>query len=278
MLAGQTLPNPLPDVIIHLEVWQDEGFRGVSPGDEMMKINVDLTRQWLDWAARQGVRRFVFLSSIMAVSPGPGKRFEDALPETSDTYGGSKARAEALVREWALGDAHRIAVILRPAPVYGPDEGTNLEAFVRRVIAGRPSLLGAGLTLRSVVSRANLGAAVAFCLARAELGCTVYNVTDAVPLSSAELAATVASVAAAPRPRSVPMWLARLFAPVGDAVSAVLGRGLPISSARLREATTPTDFPCERLLRAGFVHPQSTREGLEELVAWVRKQPPTGRR
>jgi hypothetical protein len=29
-------------------------------------------------------------------------------------------------------------------------------------------------------------------------------------------------------------------------------------------------FPCDKLVAAGFRHPQTTRDGLAEMVAWAR--------
>jgi hypothetical protein len=61
-------------------------------------------------------------------------------------------------------------------------------------------------------------------------------------------------------------------APVGDAIEALAGRDFPLTSARLRAIRETTIFPCDKLLAAGFRHPQTTREGIAEMVAWARGQ------
>ena len=37
----------------------------------------------------------------------------------------------------------------------------------------------------------------------------------------------------------------------------------------IRETTM---FPCDKLIAAGFVHPQTTREGIAEMVTWARER------
>ena len=258
------------DAVVHLEVKQHVPRPTPADVAEFAAVNVGGTREWLEWAAGQGVSRFVFLSSIKAVAPGSGPMTEDSPAEHASPYGRSKAEAEKAVREWAAADAGRTAVILRPAPVYGPGNEANLAAFVRQILAGKPCLIGRGETRKSVVSRTNLCAAIAFAAEKPGPGCHVFNVSDADTLTLAELAAMIADLGHAPQPRQIPAWLAAAVAPVGDVIEALAGRDFPLTSARLRAIRETTIFPCDKLLAAGFRHPQTTREGIAEMVAWAR--------
>lgn len=252
-------------VIVHLEVLQD----GAGDAAALERVNVGGTAEWLEWAARGGIARVVFMSSMLAVAARGGPILEDAPPATGDSYGATKARAEAAVRAWAAWPG-RGAVILRAAPVYAPEAGSNLLALVRRVRAGRPVLLGRGEALRSVVSRRNLAAAVLFALSGPG-GCEVYNVADPRPLPMRELAATVAELAGAPPPRALPEWLATAAAPLGTLCGWMTGWTPPVTLARLRELRTEVDVRCDRLVAAGYRHPETTREGLAALVAYVTR-------
>jgi UDP-glucose 4-epimerase len=264
-------PSPLPDAVIHLEVEQTVPKPSAADPGAVDRVNVGGTRAWLDWAAEHGVRCFVFISSIQAAVPASARGTEESPLSSAATYGGSKARAEAEVRAWAESGAGRCAVILRPAAVYGPDPASNLLPFARRVIAGRRSLVGAGATPRSVVSRTNLTAAIAFALAAPKAGCAIYQVSDPQPTTVVDLATMIAELAHAPPPRSIPRWLAACATPIGDLVGMVTGRELPLSSARLTALQSASHFPSDRLVAAGFVHPQSTREGLAEMLAWMAR-------
>ena len=265
VLAG-TADAAHADAIIHLEVKQHAPRPTPADIDDFERVNVGGTRAWLDWAARHGVRRFVFTSSIKAVALSPRPQFEQAALEPDTPYGASKARAERLVREWAKGDAARAAVILRPAPVYGPSNEANLAAFVRQIRAGRPCLVGAGTTRKSIVSRANLAAALEFAALEAQPGVEVFNASDREAPSLAELADMIATLAGGPPPRRVPGVVARMLAPVGDLVALVTGCDFPLTTARLRAMEETSVFPCDKLVAAGFRHPQTTREGLAEML------------
>jgi nucleoside-diphosphate-sugar epimerase len=258
------------DAVVHLEVKQH--VPRPTPADiaEFEAVNVGGTRDWLAWAERHGVDTFVHLSTIKAVVAGDGATDEAAPPETVAPYGRSKARAEAEVRRWAAIGATRRAVILRPAPVYGPGNEANLAAFVRQILAGRPCLVGGGATRKSIVSRTNLAAAIEFALRTTAVGCATYTVSDRDAPTLAELAGIIADLGDAAAPRRIPALVAALVAPVGDGVEWLTGRSFPLTTARLRAIRETTVFPCDRLVAAGFRHPQTTREGLAEMVAWAR--------
>ena len=256
--------------IVHLEVRQHVPRPTPADCDDFETVNVQGTREWLDWAARHGVRRFVFASSVKAVGPAAGPHFENDTRAADTPYGRSKARAEREVRAWAAGGPTRTAVILRAAPVYGPGNQANLAAFVRQILAGRPCLVGRGEQRKSIVSRSNLAAAIEFAATRGTPGCEVFNVSDPETPTLAELAAMIADLAGVAKPRRIPELFARCVAPLGDLVGILTGRDFPLTSARLRSIGETSIFPCDRLVAEGFRHPQSTREGLAEMVAWAR--------
>jgi len=274
--AGQDGGHGGPiDALVHMEVKQHVPRPTPADVEEFRRGNVAGTRDWLEWAARQGVGRVVFTSSIKAVPAHDGEEAVGVAADPGSDYGRSKADAERLVQDWALAAPGRSAVILRPAPVYGPGNEANLAAFVRQILSGRPCLVGRGDTRKSVVSRTNLAAAIEFAAAsRGEVlgreSLQVFNVSDRDTHSLAELAGLIAEIAGAPPPRRIPAAVAGCLASVGDTATWVTGRDFPLTSARLRAIRETSIFPCDKLVAAGFRHPQSTREGLAELVAAMR--------
>ena len=258
------------EAVVHLEVRQHVPKPTAADLESFEQVNVGGTQDWLDWATRQGVRRFVCVSSIKAVAPASSPRLEEAPLETAANYGGSKARAEERVRRWAAADPRRTASILRPAPVYGPGNEANLAAFVRQIRAGRPCLVGRGATCKSVVSRTNLAAAIGFALGLTGSGCETFNVSDRETYSLNDLATLIAKLAAAPPPRRVPAWLACCVAPLGDLFCTLSGRDFPLTSSRLRAIEEVSIFPCDKLVAAGYVHPCSTQDALHEMLQWMK--------
>ena len=69
--------------------------------------------------------------------------------------------------------------------------------------------------------------------------------------------------------RSMPAALAWPVAWLGD-VALSLGVRFPINRARLKALIETTYFTSEKLIRVGFRHPCSTRDGIADMVRWYR--------
>ncbi len=77
----------------------------------------------------------------------------------------------------------------------------------------------------------------------------------------------IADLAGSPAPRSMPRFLAGCAAALGDLIPGITGREMPLTTARLRTLDEESVFSSGDLVAAGFRHPQTTQDGLEELVA-----------
>lgn len=85
------------------------------------EVNVHGTRRLIEQAAKIGVRRVVFMSSIKVNGEGtsPGQRYtEDDPPQPVDAYGVSKLEAEQVLREVSAVTGCEV-VILRPPLMCG---------------------------------------------------------------------------------------------------------------------------------------------------------------
>jgi len=257
------------DVIIHLEVKHHVGCPTAADRDGFTAVNVEGTKTWLDWADRHGVNRFVLASSVKAVHQSGGICDENAPLETSDAYGSSKAAAEEAVRSWANAARDRAAPILRFAPVYGPGNEANAASFARQILRGKPCLIGSGRAQKSLVSLRNAVAAIEYAAARNEPGCMVFNVSDVGSISLKDLAGLISAAARAPQPRHVPWLIGACAAKLGDAGELIARREFPLNSRKLTTLTTDSVFPADKLLAAGFVPPQTTADGIQEMVQWL---------
>lgn len=99
--------------------------------DDLLAVNTEGTRNVFTAAAKCGVARFVYLSSILAANPH------------SSLYAKSKLDAERLLQA-SVADGRGIRVsIIRPGNVYGVGMQGNLRAFIRLAIGGIIPLLPA---------------------------------------------------------------------------------------------------------------------------------------
>jgi nucleoside-diphosphate-sugar epimerase len=152
-------------------------------------VNVDGTVAVARQAARAGVRRFIFLSSIKVngeeTAPGMPFRAGDAATPV-DAYGISKLEAELRLREIAVTTTMEI-VIIRPALVYGPGVKANFLAMMRWLHKGLPVPLEGIHNQRSFIALDNLVSLILLCIAHPAAANQVLLAADGEDLSTSEL-------------------------------------------------------------------------------------------
>jgi nucleoside-diphosphate-sugar epimerase len=268
-----TLSKSRGDIVVHLEAKHHLPEPTASDVEEFESVNVKGTQNWLAWCERNGVGRFIFFSSIKAVRPAETELTEEAPGPPESPYGASKWRAEQFVRRWAAAVPDRCALILRPAVVYGPGNEANIFAFVAAIARGRFCLVGRNENLKSVISVTNLCAAVKHVASRMQPGVQIYNLVDRETYTVRRLAEMISNCHGNPQPpRSFPLSIGRMAARLGDIMVRLTGRSAPLTTPRLKALLETSHFSGARLLSTGFVHPQTTEEGLEETVAWFKSK------
>jgi UDP-glucose 4-epimerase len=147
------------DCVIHLaarvHVMRE---READPLAAFRAMNVEATLNLARQAAKAGVRRLVYVSSIKVngETTAEGRPFQaDDAPAPQDPYGRSKAEAEQSLLE--LGEQTGLEiVIIRPPLVYGPGVGANFRLLMRWAASGIPSPFGCCRNSRSLVYVGNL--------------------------------------------------------------------------------------------------------------------------
>jgi nucleoside-diphosphate-sugar epimerase len=184
------------DVIVHLaarvHVMRDAAS---DPLQEFRRINVAGTINLARQAAAQGVRRFVFVSSIKVNGEitAPGCRFSaDLAPAPQDPYGISKLEAENGLKEVAR-QAGMELVTIRPPLVYGPGVKGNFRSMMRWLHAGIPLPLGAIHNQRSLVALDNLVDVLVACIDHPGAANQTFLVSDDEDLSTTDLLRRLAS-------------------------------------------------------------------------------------
>lgn len=161
-----------------------------DPLGAFRRVNVDGTASLARQAARAGVRRFVYMSSIKVhgehTSPGQAFRAGD-LPAPRDSYGVSKMEAEQALRQIASETGMEL-VIVRPPLVYGPGVRANFAFLMRWLVRGVPLPLASITTnRRSLVALENLIDLVSTCLSHPLAAGETFLISDGEDLSTAEL-------------------------------------------------------------------------------------------
>lgn len=130
------------DGLFHVAGWYKLGQRDPSPAD---KVNVEGTRNALEAARRNGVRRTVYTSTL-AVNSDTEEQVVDetyrfAGQHLSD-YDRSKAEAHDIALDLAAQGLD--VVIVQPGLVYGPGDTAQTGAFIEQVVRGKRPLAPAG--------------------------------------------------------------------------------------------------------------------------------------
>jgi nucleoside-diphosphate-sugar epimerase len=225
------------DAVVHLANIAHEGVRP----ELLWRVNVEGSARAAELAAANGVRRFVYLSSVKAESPAP-----------SDRYGAAKLAAEREVARVASRTGLE-AVILRPPLVYGPRVRANFLRLLQAIDRGWPLPLASIDNRRSLVYVGNLCDAIACCVEAAAPDGRTFFVTDGAPLSTPGLCREIGAALGRP---------ARLFGFPPRLLELVPGL------TRLTRSLAVDDSPLRRSL--DWKAPHTLQEGLRATVAWYR--------
>lgn len=237
-----------------VHVMQDDA---TDPLKAYREVNVNGTLNLACQAAKSGVSRFVFVSSIKVNGEATlsGQAFtESDTPAPQDPYGQSKHEAELVLRQLAA-DTGMEVVIVRPPLVYGSGVKANFEALMRLVQRGWPLPLGAVNNQRSLVGLDNLVDLIVVCLHHPAAANQTFLVSDGQDLSTAELVQGMAKAAGVKaRLLPVPVWALQAGASLlgkGAAVQRLCGNlQVDISKARTLLGWVPPVTVAEGLRRA----------------------------
>lgn len=177
------------------------------PPSELSAVNVAAPVRWLRAAARTGIRRFIWLSSIKVLGDRSLAPLDvDARYQPGDAYAHSKVAAELELQAIARGATD--LSIVRPPLVYGPGVAGNMLTMLRWSDSALPLPLALARAPRSLVAVANL---CDLLLHLGRDGAGIFHVADRADTCVAELLGALRrGLGRAPRLFPVPpAWFGR---------------------------------------------------------------------
>ena len=178
------------DTVIHLvarvHVMKDAS---IDPLTEFRKVNVEGALNLAKQAAKAGVKRFIFISSIKVNGEHTDldKPFTEVdLADPQDAYGISKFEAEQGLLLIAQQTGMEV-VIIRPPLIYGPGVKANFKSMLHFVKRGIPLPFGIINNKRSFVYLGNLISLIIRCIDHPEAANQVFLVSDGEDLSTTQL-------------------------------------------------------------------------------------------
>lgn len=117
------------DVVYHVAgIAEVNGKKGME--QLYYKVNTDLTIEIAKHAQANGVKQFIFMSSMIVYKETQSLKGNiitpESMPAPNGVYGDSKLKAEEGLKDVAKGEGRMKICILRPPMIYGPNSKSNL--------------------------------------------------------------------------------------------------------------------------------------------------------
>lgn len=243
------------DVVLHAAGKAHSIPRNEEEILDFYKVNLQGTKNLCKAFESNPPKAFVFVSTVAVYGMESGENIDEGYPLIGDTpYAQSKIEAEKFLKEWCNTHNVKLAII-RPSLIAGKNPPGNLGAMINGIKTGKYLRIGKGHTRKSVLMAEDIARLLPKLI---EKGGT-YNVCDNTHPSFYELEQLISKQLGKGSPLAIPLWIANLFAKVGD----LLGEKAPINSAKLSKITQPLTFSNEKAKRELGWEPLSVLENFK---------------
>ncbi|MDH5189743.1 MAG: SDR family oxidoreductase [Gammaproteobacteria bacterium] len=226
-------------------------------------INVDGTENMAYAAAKQGVKRFIYISSIKV----NGERTtstcftENDFPGPEDPYGVSKYESEQVL-QCVSRDTGLEVVTIRPPLVYGAGVGGNFLRLLRMADWNIPLPLALVNNRRSMIYLGNLVDVLIVCATRPEAAGKTYLVSDGKDISTSQLIRNIKQL------MQKPCWLWPFPPSLLILASKLVGK-----SAELERLIGSLVIDSSKIKKElAWSPPFTVEQGLAEMVHWFQNQ------
>ncbi|HEO1338778.1 TPA: NAD-dependent epimerase/dehydratase family protein, partial [Legionella pneumophila] len=232
--------------------------------DEYCKINSIATKNFVEQAAQNNVKRFIFLSTIKVHGEFSQNNLpfsEDCRTQPEDPYAKSKLYAEQFIQE-ICQNARMEFVILRPPLVYGPYVKANFLRILQLVDKKWPLPFGSIYNKRTFIYIDNLVSAISAVVSEPSAANQVYLVADDCSWSLTQLVQTLS------RKMNTKLFLIPI--PVQILIFLFKLCGLKNINTRLFSSLEVSNEKIKSQL--GWTPPVSSIDGLEKTVKWYQNE------
>lgn len=259
------------DGVVHLAA--KVSFAGAW--EEFLHTNVQGTRTMIEMAKKQGISKFLMISSPSVAHTGVSFAGEGNGPATPELARGNYARSKAMAENLALeSDSDDFWVgVIRPHIVWGPGDTQLVERVLDRSASGRLPLLNNGSAMIDTTYIDNAADAIAQGYERLEqIHGTPLVVTNGQPRMVAELLEGMCeAVGVTPPARSIPAGVARLAGRVIEKAWAIRpGEDEPPMTEFLAEQLSTSHWFDQRLTqeKLNWTPAVSIEEGYGKLASY----------
>lgn len=186
-------------------------------------------------------KTFVFISTVAVYGCEFGENITEDHPLNGDTpYAKSKIMSENYLKEWCKTN-NVVLGILRPSLLAGKNAPGNLGSMVNGIQSGAYLSIAKGKAHKSVLMVDDIARILPSITEKGG----IFNVSDSHHPTFGELEALISSQLGKHRPVSIPYWMAKCMAFVGN----FLGSKAPINTLKLKKITESLTFSNEKARR-----------------------------
>jgi len=273
-----TLQFPLCSDLIHAAARVHVMHEKIAnPLEDYRKTNRDMTLSLARRGLESGVKRFIFISSLMVLGRSwSSKATINLIPRPDEPYGISKWEAEQGLIDMFSRQKDAKCIILRLPMVYGPGNKGNMLPLLKAAHMGIPLPLAGTKGKRSMVYVGNVCSAVETILKDSEGDHPVvetYVINDHNDLTSGELYALIYQAFRGgkgifPMPES----LLRAGGNLGSLWERLTGRTLMLNKQNISRLFDAYSFSPDQFCRNYHWHPPFTpAEGISKTVEWYKE-------
>jgi nucleoside-diphosphate-sugar epimerase len=186
-------------------------------------------------------KSFIFISTVAIYGQDFGENINEDHPQSGKSpYALSKIQAEEFLMGWSKKN-NVILGILRPSLIAGPRPPGNLGSMIAGINKNRYFGIAGSKTRKSIVMAEDIGQLIPILAQKGG----IYNVCDNSHPSFKELEQLISTQLNKRMPVSIPFWIAKIFAHIGD----YLGDKAPINSIILNKLTQNLTFDNQKIKR-----------------------------
>jgi len=227
------------NIVLHAAGKAHSTPRTVSEEQVFFDVNVQGTKNLCTALEKVGLpRAFIFISTVAVYGCDSGENITEEHSLSGITpYARSKRLAEEYLQRWCM--EHNVVLgIIRPSLIAGPNPPGNLGFMINGIRRRRYFSIAGGRARKSVLMAQDIANLIPLLVDKGG----IYNVCDSYQPTFRELETVVCKQLSRPLPLSIPYWLAKGMALLGDC----LGRKAPINSLKLNKMTETLTFSNEK--------------------------------
>lgn len=205
-------------------------------------VNLQGTKNLCTALEKVGIpRAFIFISTVAVYGCDYGENITEKHPLRGSTpYAMSKLLAEEFLQKWCY--EHNVVLgIIRPSLIAGPNPPGNLGAMINGIRNGRYFGIAGSQARKSVLMVQDVAKLIPLLVEKGG----IYNVCDSYQPTFRELETIICNQLDKALPLSIPYWIAKCMALVGDC----LGKKAPINSLKLKKITRSLTFSNDKAIR-----------------------------